>query len=413
MKIAYFDYWTLGIQNFVHIDAELKKRGHETILLHVGSFRSPNLKEEVVGGIKCRDISYYGTNMISTMLEREKPDVLLTLNTFLMLDRVVAMSCRVLKIKSAFLMHGIRDLGSSNGQLIAIMDKSSNSLVNKIMKSRKYIMVVIPNYLHVLAKYKPVNILNMRFVKVLYSYFKNPGMASYYPECTDEIISDKCLVYSASDAIFYEKLGYAPEHITVVGNPKYDSLLDLVKRHKITTDMLPCRVLAMVQAGTKYALYLDEALPEAGNYGGFTSVLRDKFISDCAKRLERENVKLVVKLHPATKEKNIQARHGNCLIEAENLDALINYSEFCICIMSTVINHCVLMDKPVLLPRWSGALKNLPAFFANVGVSNCWDNIDDKLNLAIDRDAREEYKKKYITVVTPDAARNVVRAIDA
>ena len=68
------------------------------------------------------------------------------------------------------------------------------------------------------------------------------------------------------------------------------------------------------------------------------------------------------------------------------------------------------MNKPVLMPRWS-AYKNLPTFFADVGVSNYWNNIDDEMNLTISKDSREAYIRNYITVVTPDAVNNVIRAI--
>ena len=121
MKIAYFDYWTEGIQNFVPFDSMLRKRGHETLLLHIGSFNAVHSKEEVVNGIKCRDISYYNTKMIYKMIEQEKPDIIITLNTTKLLDRVITMSCRKLKIKSIYLMHGMRDFGSSNDQLVVLM----------------------------------------------------------------------------------------------------------------------------------------------------------------------------------------------------------------------------------------------------------------------------------------------------
>ncbi|MCC6544197.1 MAG: hypothetical protein IT392_06795 [Nitrospirae bacterium] len=410
MKIAYFDYWTVGIDNFVTIDSELRKRGHETMLLHVGSFNAANLKEEVINGIICRDISFYGTKMIYKMFEREKPDIIITLNTTQILDRVLTMSCRKLKIKSIYLMHGIRDLGSSNDQLVVLMEQSYNSLMKKIKKTRKYISTVIPNYLFTLSRYNPIQIINFRCLKVIYSYFKNPGKAFRFPEYCDEIVNDKCLVYSTNDIKHYKKLGYNSKNITVVGNPKYDKLHDLIINDKFVIGMLPETVRKWVKAGQKYAVLLEESFPEQNNMGGYTADIRDRFIMDCAERLKKENIKLVVKLHPVTEEKAIRARHDNIIIEKNYLDALIYFSEFCICSLSTTINNCVLMNKPVLMPRWSVA-NNLPTFFVDVGVSNCWNNCDDGLNLTIDKDAREKYIKNYITIVSPGAVNNILQAI--
>ena len=412
MKIAYFDYWTEGIQNFVPFDSMLRKRGHETLLLHIGSFNAVHSKEEVVNGIKCRDISYYNTKMIYKMIEQEKPDIIITLNTTKLLDRVITMSCRKLKIKSIYLMHGMRDFGSSNDQLVVLMEQSYNSFIKRIKKAGKYFTTVIPNYLYALAKYKPIHIINLRFLKVIYSYFKNPGKAIYFPEYRDELLNDKCLVYSANEGKYYEKLGYSSQNITVVGNPKNNTLHDMIINNKFTADMLPERVQALIKAGKKYAVYLEESFPEQNNMGGYTAEIRDKFIKECAERLKKENLKLVVKLHPTTEEKNISARHDNCLIEKNHLDALIYFSEFCICSLSTTINNSVLMNKPVLMPQGYSST-NLPTFFIDVGVSNCWKNINDELNLTVDKDAREKYIKNYITVVTPDAVNNILRGISA
>jgi len=412
LKIAYIDYWTGGIRNFVPLEPELRKRGHETILLHVGSFNTPHPKEEVLEGIQCRDISYYNTRSIYKMLEMERPDVIITLNTTQILDRVFKMSCNKLGITSAYLMHGIRDFGLSNDVVIDMLEKSYNSLPKKLKKSGKYFFIVIPNYLFSLMKYNPSNLVNFRFLKVIYLYFKNPGKAIFYPRYCDEIVDDKCLVYCENDINYFNKIGYDTDRITVVGNPKYDRLLEMLARGEFSVDLLPESVRSLVRSGKKYAVYLEEAFPEQNNMTGFTSELRDRFIEDCAERFERDGFTLVVKLHPCTKPETIRASHRNCILEKGYLDELIYYSEFCMSSMSTTINNCVLMDKPVLTSLWS-ASKIWPNFFIEVGVSNPWNALDDKLDLRIGQDAREDYKKRYISVLTPDAVRNVIRAIEA
>jgi len=64
-KIVYIDSWTKGIHNFNRIDPLLCKNKIETLLIHTGSWGAElgRPKEEDIDGIKCRDISYYGTNL--------------------------------------------------------------------------------------------------------------------------------------------------------------------------------------------------------------------------------------------------------------------------------------------------------------------------------------------------------------
>ncbi len=194
-----------------------------------------------------------------------------------------------------------------------------------------------------------------------------------------------------------------------MGNPKNDLLNDMIINNKFRFDMLPERIRTLIESGNKYAIYIEESFPEQNNFCGFTADIRDKFIVDCSARLKREGLKLLVKLHPGTKEESILVRNNNLLIEKEHLDILIYFSEFCICHMSTAINNCILMKKPVVIPQWNTS--DLPTFFIDAGVANKWENIDEEINLAIDWDAREIYIQNNITVVSPDAVKNIVLAI--
>lgn len=409
MKVAYFDYWTHGIHNFEPLDPVLRARGHETVLLHVGSFDAPFATEEVVRGIPCRDISYYGTRFILKMLAKERPDVVITLNTTKPLDRVLVMSCRYLGIKCVYLTHGIRDLGASNEHLVELMERGFNSFREKIRRARKYRSIVIPNYVYTLLHYRPARVFNFRFLRVLYSYFANPGRSFYFPEYRDELLSDQCLVYSQNEAEYYERFGYDPRKITVVGNPQYDRLIEMIHSDRFTVAMLPERVRALVERGRDYALYLEESLPEQSNMGGHTAESRNAFITQCAERLLRDNLTLVVKLHPTTDPRSIVVSHPNCVVERQSLDALIWYSKFCFATISTTVNICVLMGKPVISPRWP--LATLPTFFADQGIARVWSSPDEELDVSSDLQARAKYIQRAVTVVTPTASANVVEAI--
>lgn len=411
MKIVYFDYWTEGIHNFVPLNSELIKKGHETILLHVGSFNFDVPREEIIHGILCRDVKYYKTSLIYKMLEIERPDIVITLNTTLVLDRALALSCRSLNIKSIFLMHGIRNLGSSNEKLVELMEKTYNSIFTKFAKIGKYLNIVIPNYVYSQWMNNKYDVLLCKFVKVLYSYFDNPGRSMYFPKYSCELLSDKCLVYSNNDSEYYEKIGYDKKDIAVVGNPKYDSFFNSINSDSFSVSELPQSVRDVVRSGGRYALYLDEGFPAQGEMGGVTIEKRREFVAKCAERLYRDGILLVVKLHPVSEVYEFGDDVGNCIIEDCCLDGLIKFSEFCICSFSTTINNCVLMGKPVLVPKWMW-VDELPSFFIDVGVSRPWAVKDDPLDLDIDEDSRNEYIEKYITITTPTSVHRVIDTIE-
>ena len=142
MKIAFFDYWTKGIHNFVPLNNRLISRGHETLLFHIGSFNVAHPKEVHVEGILCRDISYYDTKFIYLALKQIHPDIIISLNTTYILDRTMVLACRSLGIKTFFIMHGDRPIGNE----IDVMIKSiPYSLMRKLKKAAKYASIIIPN----------------------------------------------------------------------------------------------------------------------------------------------------------------------------------------------------------------------------------------------------------------------------
>lgn len=410
MKIAYFDYWTKGIHHFKPIDVELKKLGHETVLLHIGSFRAPCGKEEVIEGIRCRDVRYYGTDLIFKMLEIEKPDAVITLNNQFLVDRTVVLSCRKLNIKTAFMNHGIINVGSSMKEVIELSERSFGTFRVRAGRALKNIRRVIPNYLYALARYDAKLLLNMKFIKVILSYLISPGRSIYYPKHPEELVHDKTLIYCNNDIAYYKDAGCGGDSIVVVGNPKHTGLLENIRGNKFTVEMLPPEVRELVLKGRRYALMLEGSYPELQNYGGITNQYRNEYIHSIAQRLEKENITLVVKLHPGTIRENVDVNHPNAVICGKNLDELINFSYFCISHLSTAVNSCVLLDKPVLHPYW-GKFKGIETYFVDLGIANPWRDINDELNIGMNKDARKKYIDEYITVTQPVAVQNIVREV--
>lgn len=394
------------------MNEELKKLGHETMLLHVGSFREACKEKDEIGNITCVDISFFGTNYIYETLLAIKPDVVISLNTTGVMDRSLILSCRDIGIKTIYLMHGAIPVGDSLNQYIEIKKEYHKSIIIKIKKIKYYLQFVIPNYLFTLYKVDGRKIYSFFFLKVLYSYFRNPTLSQFRPNYTEELIHDKCLVFANSYINYFKELGYENSRIKVVGYPQYDNLFNKLNHSKfVDLNNLPVEVLETVQKGKKYAVYLEEAFVENGNFRGWTNEYRNEHLTEVANRLREEGIFLVVKLHPQVSLNNARIESNNVfVIDKTDLNTLIYYSYFCIVHFSTTINIPIIYNKPIMIPTW-GKSKNMPSYFIESGVANEWVAVNKSLNLDINSNARKRYIEEFITVTEPVAKNNIIKNI--
>jgi len=411
MKIVYFDYWTNGLHNFKTIDSALRESGHETMLLHVGSWRFPHQEEQVIDEIVCRDISYYNTSDLYQVLKTLKPDVVITLNCSSLLDRSLSLNCKSLGIKTVFLMHGIRATGNEIDKTIEIYSVHYNSIFNKLKKGKKYLKTFIPNYVSALKRSKPSRILNLKFLSTIYSNFSSPAKNMFFPKNSDEIVTDKCLVYSNKYIAYYTSIGFPGNTIHVVGNPAYDALFKRIDERSFNAAGLPAAVQQIIAGGKKYAVYLEDGFVEQGNMGEWTNEFRSKLVNDIAERLKKENVFLVVKIHPSASAALFKATSDNMLLlEKTDLNALIYYSSFCFGHISTTVNVAVLLNKAVIVPQWSFSA-NIVDYYVKTNVAKPWLNIEDEIDTSIDEKSRDAYVHDSITVTKPVAIHNIVHEI--
>ena len=411
MKIVYFDYWTGGIHNFKAIDFELKKLGHNTLLFHIGSFNESVESYEIIENIDCFDISHFKTKLIFNALKEIKPDFVISLNTTYIFDRVLIQSCKVLNIRTIFMMHGIRATGKNLDQAIIEMESSYGSIYKKLSKASKYFFTVIPNYIVSSYKFDFFGFIKLRFIKVLLDYFFNTGRAFYYPLYPIELIHDKCLVYANKYIEYYEKLGYKIDNISVVGDPKQDFLFSRIENNNFNIYNLPESIQLLITNNQRYALYLEDSFVESGNLFGWTNEDRNNQINEIANRLKRDNIKLVLKIHPTTIISNIEVDIDNCIvIQKTDLENLIFYSYFCIAHISSTVNISILLNKPVLVPQWNKSKKVTDYFISNC-VANKWGKLDDELNLEIDEVSRKKYIKTDITVVSSTSLNSIIKEV--
>jgi len=411
LKILYFDYWTGGIHNFTAIDKELKEQGHETLLFHIGSFNESVPKEEIINGINCYDIAYYDTSFLYKALKEIKPDIVVSLNTTYIFDRVLIQSCHVLNIKTIFMMHGIRATGDELQKAMIETEKNYGKLNRKLLKAFKYVNTVIPNYMYSSYLFSRKEFFKLKFLKVILDYFFNTGRALYYPICQEELLHNKCLVYAKKYIEYYEKVGYNLENIVVTGDPKQDILLHKIQNKNFNKNSLSESIQNILKQGIKYAVYLEDSFVESGNMFGWNNQKRNEHINEIAQRLEKENIKLIVKVHPTTNVKDLNLSSANCIVvEKTDLESLIYFSKFCIAYISSTVNIAVLTKKPILIPRW-GISKNIYDYFISNNVGNKWESIDEELNLDINQEARNNYIDNNIGSLDPVALKSILKEI--
>lgn len=408
MNVLFFDYWTKGIHHFQSVDKILKENGHTTRLFHLGSLRLPCPKEEVLYGIECRDISFYRTRLVFKILKQERPDVVLTLNARTLFDRALILACRKLNIRTVFLTHGIvTSLENPEGS-VKDYEKTMNNLRFMIPRAGKYLKFILPNYFFSIWKSTGSLKSLWRGFNVAMAYAKNPGRTVIELPAIDEVVHDSHLLFSAHGAEAFRKQGYPKDRVFAIGNPKYDDLLVRLKQSSLDVSDLPDPVQKLVAAKRPYALVLEDAFPESIRMGGWTPEYRTLWLKQMALDLKKQGFELVVKLHPSTIRSSIKLDPNLALIfQDADLDALIYFSAFCIAHISTTVENCVLLGKPVVTPRW-GLSKNIFDYFVRLGVSRPWNSSAEKPDLEIDQTARSRYRTERITVLEPVATRNVL-----
>lgn len=407
MKIVYFDYWTKGSYNFEAIDSILKLKNHDTILLHVNSFRSQEVDNCEVNNIKTIEIKTLNTIFIYNALKKIKPDVIVTLNTTGILDRALVLSARKLKIKTFFLMHGLIPIDEKLENEIKINTKINN-IFYKINKSIKYFKYYIPNYLYSLYKYDYKLIFNFKWLYVFKSHFSTPYKSMYFPFHPEEVIQDKCLIYSKVFQKYYSELGYDKQNIVVVGNPTYNDLFKKIETSTFNHKNLPKEIIEIID---NYAVYIDDGL-YIYSYDNWDFEYMKYHLHLIAERLQKENIKLIVKVRPSTDIDEIFVEHPNILF-FKNISFydLVYFSKFTIGHISTALNIPIILKKPIVIPGFEKS-KFITDYYIENKVGNLWENLNSDIPLEMNFDAREAYIRDYITILDSKSVERIVNEIE-
>ena len=377
MKVLFFDTWTLGIGNFVPIARELKNKNVDCLLIHRGSMGAEpgRPKEEVIQGIKTRDITFYSSALIHKIFNKEKPDAIVILSSFYILDRAVILSARALGIKTFFLMPGIREVDEEYIRTTEYETKfrKLNSIKSKLKKIPKYLTFVIPNYFYSGIKNSKYFLLRLSPWKTLVELFLQPGRKILYPTPSSEIHCDKALVYARRyKKFFHEKYGYPLEQIEIVGNPSLDIAHHLIGDFESKAHFdKQFREEKKIEPNKPIVTYLTTPFVEAG-YEGWTPKVRVEQIKEFLDGCAEAGFPLVVKLHPAIKDPAIyeleKTFNGITIVYTCDLPNLVNISSAIIGHHSSTLLIPIAFEKPLFIPRW-GLMSKLNDRFSGEGVA--------------------------------------------
>lgn len=345
MKVLFFDTWTKGVRNFSRLVDALEKVNFQYKLVHLESWGEPCEEYKMIGKIDCYDIAYYKTNYIYDILKKEKPDVVLVLSLSYLLDRTVVSMCNYLGIKVVYLAHGKIYMKQGVGNL-----KDKTSIFDRIFgKLKSKSSMILRNYIrfNMLTRFKPILIINTILE------FLNHSNKSMFTPYTEEFKVDAGMVYYESEKKMYENERQFPKGmIRAVGNPEMDYIINqniIARTVFLNSISFPDK---------PYALYLDDGFTQEGilNYNEWKG-----FILDIYKPLQAKGMGLVIKLHPRTDVEPMNdffKKYKILALKDVDFKNVIYHSEFVLSHSSSTVIYGMILNKPVLLPRW-GKMQNL------------------------------------------------------
>jgi hypothetical protein len=289
MKVIAFDSWTGGVMNIERLADAFARHGLDLMLIHIGSWGHDRgrPKEERIGKLIIRDISYYPRLSFAELLQYESPAAVLFLSTQAFAHRALNRYCREFGIPTLHLYHG----------LIGVQCTASTRL-NPLNLRRQIILIasrvgknlsrIWPVYLKALWETRAPLQDWRRFA---YDVVLQATGRSYVGTAAQDATTDACCVYTEADvAHAVERYGVSREAVHVVGNP------DLVKFGITKSELGTC--LSTDALPSHEVMYIDTALIEVGSvFKGPRDFV--EHLSRTQETLVKLGYGMVVKLHPA------------------------------------------------------------------------------------------------------------------
>ncbi len=345
-KVIAFDSWTAGAIHVERLVSAFARHGIDLFLIHIGSWghEQGRPREERIGRLRVRDISYYGNLSFKQILERERPDAVLFLSLQAFAHRSFNRYCAHMGIPTVHLYHGIVNVqDTASSRLNPLNVRSHLNLA--FSRFRKNLSRTWPTYARALWETRAAAKDWLWFGYVVWRQIF--GRAYTGIAAPDAITTVGCVYTDADIEHAVERYRIPREAVFAVGNP------DLV-RFGVTEKHLG-RCLSSAWKPSKEVMYIDTALLEAGAVFDDASDFVQHLLNT-RQTLESQGFRLVVKLHPAHFRTGVPELLKGHRVELCGTDDFLSHLESC----------CACVVEPSSLAVIPG-LMGVPVFLAKYG----------------------------------------------
>lgn len=278
----------MGSRHYIRLLDAFRDFNISLVLVHLGSWGedSHRKKEEYISGLLVRDISFYKNSDLVSVLEEEKPDIVLFLSTETFAHRAFQRYCRHKAIPTIHLYHGLVSVVALDGKKEPFKFNLFGQIQFIFRQSYKSLFKAFPAYGKSLWRTSAQLSEWMRFFQDI--VFRLLGRTIFAP--ADDAATSKCCVYTEADvkdAMFRFKLD--ANDVAVVGNP---DLLTYGLTSESLGSMLK-RDLSQFNA----VMYIDTGLASFGS--NFSSVDQYvEYVVSLSDQLKLQNRELIFKAKP-------------------------------------------------------------------------------------------------------------------
>lgn len=342
-----FDSWTTGSHHYEKLVSAFEEKGYELLLIHIGSWGHDKNrpKEEYIGKLKVRDISYYADQSFSGILIKEKPEAIIFLSTRAFAHQAFNRYANYLNIPTVHLAHGLVGVQVISADNPAYKTNYRSLFSIWMRRIGKNVTKLMPCYMRALIDTKATSHDWFAFGKELYdkAFAKNNNNILAPLDAKTTI----GLVYTKADIPFFRDGHHLDEKdIYIVGNP------DLIRFDLQNEDF----GIGLIQNSpdNKEIIYIDTALIQAG------LVFHDEaeyvgHLANTHRQLAEQGYQMIVKLHPSHVNTGVPAALTKLGIEiCQNADFVSRLKKSTAAMVepSSAALIPALMGKPLLLVQY-------------------------------------------------------------
>lgn len=330
---------------------------------------------------------------------KAKADAFILFNFFSIMDIFFIQLCKVFRIKTFYVQHGLRiNYHTTDGTKIFLKKGSVSYIFNTAIKKYSNFLYLYVKYFSIFKDKKDILHYGLQFIKNFLYPVKMLIPIKGYKKLS---VCDYAFVYSAYDQNYLiQHFNYDKKKIKIIGLPFNKYVRNNNQRRKILLITSNLRNDGLVSQNNERVIFNN---------------LFDHF--------KKEN-DFVIKLHPLENEKVINTYFKNSqkplVLKNADPERLIVDSDLVICFFSsTLLLNAVKYNKPILFINLSNVNFTFQDSFGfiSMGIGKCITvkelanlNSTDKI-FCIDPDKYRKFKKKYIGPDNSNYPKNVISSI--